>query len=73
MTFDRIDRAFAPKAPRVVKLECVGCGTTDDHVALRTPVFWQVASLDPPLALCLACGLGQCVPHRLLVGWPVTT
>ena len=66
MSFDRIDRQFAARPPRIVVLECVGCGSTDD-VATRKPAFWELSEGPERMPLCLRCGLGRHVPTNLLV------
>jgi hypothetical protein len=51
MGFDDVDRQFRPKT---IKLECVGCGVTND-VEPRTPWYWEWPDHPSPLPLCPEC------------------
>lgn len=54
MTFERIDRAFRPAPSRVIKLECIGCGTPDD-VAMLYPLWSPPVGIAVPEPLCPEC------------------
>jgi hypothetical protein len=51
MGFDDVDRQFRPK---IIKLECVGCGVTGD-VEPRDPWYWEWPDHPGPLPLCAEC------------------